>query len=288
MYYYLRNGQNDIIGILNSSGVQVVSYVYDSWGNPISTTGTLASTIGADNPFRYRGYYFDFDTGLYYLSSRYYDSTVGRFINADGLINASSTLLGTNMYGYCENNPIMNFDPSGRSKNWVSDLINGGKKLINDIDHWLYNTSYSYKPLSGNTYSISTTANYFGNSLSISANSAVRIEENAISLDFSSSENKDYGSAFWSNQTGTIAEAALEIHNNVYKNSFGRPASIKDSDLVLGLCSGLKLEMNAHWFAYVVTKPIKSWYLADKIYNSAYEANLGKMDRIWNGWRYDK
>jgi len=118
MYYYLRNGQNDIIGILNSSGVQVVSYVYDSWGNPISTTGTLATTVGADNPFRYRGYYFDSDTGLYYLNSRYYDSTVGRFINSDGLVSASSTLLGSNMYGYCENNPVNNHDESGF--NWES------------------------------------------------------------------------------------------------------------------------------------------------------------------------
>jgi RHS repeat-associated protein len=113
MYYYVRNGQNDIIGILNSTGSQVVSYTYDSWGNPLTPTGSLASTIGADNPFRYRGYYFDSDTGLYYLNSRYYDSTVGRFINADGLVSASSTLLGSNMYGYCENNPLTHIDDSG-------------------------------------------------------------------------------------------------------------------------------------------------------------------------------
>jgi RHS repeat-associated protein len=114
MYYYLRNGQNDIIGILDNTGAQVVSYVYDSWGNPISTTGTLATTIGADNPFRYRGYYFDSETGLYYLNSRYYDSTVGRFINADEFINSNESLLSTNIYTYCENNPIKNIDSNGK------------------------------------------------------------------------------------------------------------------------------------------------------------------------------
>ncbi|MEI7667673.1 MAG: RHS repeat-associated core domain-containing protein [Erysipelotrichaceae bacterium] len=113
MYYYVRNGQSDIIGILDNNGIQVVYYQYDSWGNPLTPTGSLASTVGADNPFRYRGYYLDLDTGLYYLNSRYYDSTVGRFINADGLISASSSLFGTNMYGYCENNPINGHDPSG-------------------------------------------------------------------------------------------------------------------------------------------------------------------------------
>jgi RHS repeat-associated protein len=111
MYYYLRNGQNDIIGILNSSGVQVVSYVYDSWGNPISTTGTLASTIGEDNPFRYRSYYFDTDIDFYYLNSRFYDSNVGRFINAD--IIFSNGFLSINFYTYCLNNPTRLTDYTG-------------------------------------------------------------------------------------------------------------------------------------------------------------------------------
>jgi RHS repeat-associated protein len=113
-YYYLRNGQNDIVGILDSTGTQVVSYTYDAWGNQEPISGTLATTIGQENPFRYRGYYFDTETGLYYLNSRYYDSVTGRFINADGLISASSTLLGTNMYAYCENNPINRLDENGQ------------------------------------------------------------------------------------------------------------------------------------------------------------------------------
>ena len=71
-YYYQRNIQGDI-SILDDSGNKVVTYVYYTWGKIISTTGTYASTVGADNPFRYRGYYDDDETGLYYLNQRYYN-----------------------------------------------------------------------------------------------------------------------------------------------------------------------------------------------------------------------
>ncbi len=71
-YSYIRNPQGDVIAILNSVGTTVVEYEYDAWGNVVSTTGLLASTLGATNPFRYRGYYYDAETGFYYLNSRYY------------------------------------------------------------------------------------------------------------------------------------------------------------------------------------------------------------------------
>ena len=73
----------------------------------------MASTLGQHNPFRYRGYYYDMETGWYYLNSRYYDSRVGRFINADGIIGANGGILGYNMFAYCSNNPVMLVDPSG-------------------------------------------------------------------------------------------------------------------------------------------------------------------------------
>jgi len=66
-YYYIRNAQGDIIGLFDGAGTQVVSYSYDSWGKLISTTGTIASTVGAKNPYLYRGYRADSETGVYYL-----------------------------------------------------------------------------------------------------------------------------------------------------------------------------------------------------------------------------
>ena len=125
-YYYVRNLQNDIIGILDSDGNQVVSYVYDSWGKLISTSGSLADTIGFQNPFRYRGYYYDQETGFYYLQSRYYDPETGRFLNADDsdiLTEDQNDLLEHNLFAYCFNNPVNMADPSGHVA--ISAVIGG-------------------------------------------------------------------------------------------------------------------------------------------------------------------
>ena len=113
-YYYLRNGQNDIVGLMDESGVRVVEYIYDAWGKLISTTGTLATTLGADNPFRYRGYYYDTETGLYYLTTLYYDPEVCRFISADVYMSTGQGVLGGNMWAYCLNNPLIYEDSQGK------------------------------------------------------------------------------------------------------------------------------------------------------------------------------
>ena len=114
-YYYLRNGQNDVVGLMDASGNRVVEYTYDAWGKLISTTGTLASTLGADNPFRYRGYYYDTETGLYYLMTRYYDPEVCRFISADVYLSTGQGVLGNNRFAYCNNNPMLLSDSNGTS-----------------------------------------------------------------------------------------------------------------------------------------------------------------------------
>ena len=113
VYYYLKNIQGDVINILNSSGQVVVTYTYDAWGKVLSVTGSLASTVGQINPFRYRGYYYDTETGFYYLQTRYYDPEVGRFLNADGIIGANGDIQGYNLFAYCSNRPTIAADHSG-------------------------------------------------------------------------------------------------------------------------------------------------------------------------------
>ena len=112
-YYYLKNLQGDIVGILDANGTQVVSYTYDAWGAPLSVTGTAADTIGQINPFRYRSYYYDNETGLYYLNSRYYDPETYRFLNADKYVQTGQGLLDKNMFVYCMNNPVAMVDTTG-------------------------------------------------------------------------------------------------------------------------------------------------------------------------------
>lgn len=112
-YYYLYNLQGDVVTIYDNSGSAVVNYTYDSWGKRISITGTMAGTLGEYNPFRYRGYVYDTETGFYYLNSRYYDPETGRFINADDRLGSSHDLSSYNLFAYCNDNPIMMVDPDG-------------------------------------------------------------------------------------------------------------------------------------------------------------------------------
>ena len=115
-YNYVRNAQNDIVGLIDSTGKRVVSYKYDSWGKVVSITGTLAATVGQKNPFRYRGYYFDAESGMYYLQSRYYDPEIRRFISADamGILNMHEDLYNRNLYVYCDGNAVSRADEIGR------------------------------------------------------------------------------------------------------------------------------------------------------------------------------
>ena len=109
-YYYDKNLQGDIIGVYDRSGNHVVSYTYDVWGLPEFISNNALATL---NPLRYRGYFYDDETGFYYLQSRYYDPEVGRFINSDGYISTGTGMLGYNMFAYCDNNPVLLQDSTG-------------------------------------------------------------------------------------------------------------------------------------------------------------------------------
>ena len=111
-YAYVKSLQGDIVAILDENGNMVVSYGYDAWGAPLWCTGELAETLGKVQPFRYRGYVFDEETGLYYLRSRYYNPGWGRFANADALIGAGK-LLSHNLFAYCSNCSVCYTDASG-------------------------------------------------------------------------------------------------------------------------------------------------------------------------------
>ena len=115
-YGYILNLQGDVVGLMDSTGAEVVRYTYDAWGKLLRTTGTMFSSLGYFNPFRYRGYIYDEETGMYYLRSRYYNPEFGRFINADAYsvpAQFCETLTNKNLYAYCNNNPIYQVDSSG-------------------------------------------------------------------------------------------------------------------------------------------------------------------------------
>ncbi len=112
--------RGDVEDLYWGSGNLACHYTYDTWGNVISVTDingkeiTNANHIGLMNPIRYRGYYYDSEIGMYYLQSRYYNPQVGRFINADGYVKTpTDSLFSTNMFAFCENNPVNKSDLTG-------------------------------------------------------------------------------------------------------------------------------------------------------------------------------
>ena len=149
-YYFAKNLQGDVIALYlwngTSTGTLVATYKYDLWGKPIgiynasgATISQTAANVAAYNPFRYRGYRYDADTGFYYLQSRYYDPAICRFINADRYTDTGEKLVGYNMFVYCNNNSIVYTDFSGeRAMGPSFYLVNdGGTPRINPF------TSYS-------------------------------------------------------------------------------------------------------------------------------------------------
>ena len=126
-YAFLKNLQGDVIAILDTDGEVVARYTYDAWGKVLSVTdangnaNTSSTFIGNVNPIRYRGYYYDKETGFYYVSSRYYDPEVGRWINADNQLTIGGDMTGVNLFAYCGNNPVNRIDPTGEAWwHWVA------------------------------------------------------------------------------------------------------------------------------------------------------------------------
>ena len=118
-YIYRKDAQGNVVALLNADGEVAVRYEYDAWGNNVVTDkdgNPVTSGIGVLNPFRYRSYYYDTETELYYLQTRYYDPELGRFISQDSIEYAApETINGLNLYAYCANNPVMNIDPTGNA-----------------------------------------------------------------------------------------------------------------------------------------------------------------------------
>ena len=129
-YYFVCNWRGDVIRIYDGAGAVVANYNYDAWGNVISVTDANGATITDSthianvNPLRYRGYYYDSETGFYLTGTRYYDPEIGRFINADGEISdVGGNALGYNLFAYCFNSPVNMDDPTGQWPKWIGKAI---------------------------------------------------------------------------------------------------------------------------------------------------------------------
>ena len=219
-YRYVMNLQGDVIALLDENYDVVVKYTYDTWGKVLSVTdanGTLITDtnhIGHRNPIRYRGYYYDIETELYYLQSRYYDPEIGRFISADEYISTGQGILGFNMYTYCGNNPVSRYDVSGRYYYDINDYVDVTFELnpecgTREYYFWLshekgvgYSKSFGEDKKDVNLYA---TINDFNGDYSIGASVGAKInifDNFAISLEVGS-------------------DASIGIHGNGWNVDFG-------------------------------------------------------------------
>ena len=123
-YYYIRDINKNILGIVDNSGKLMVSYKYDSYGNIKQISGDVS--LGNLNPFRYKGYYYDNESGMYYCKSRYYVAYWRRWLNMDRIEYLDNTNIGNiNLFSYCNNNPVMMIDDKGNMPKWAKWLIGG-------------------------------------------------------------------------------------------------------------------------------------------------------------------
>ena len=258
-YYFAKNLQGDVIALYRSDynsstgayyATLIATYAYDPWGNPTgiyNANGTSIAQniahVAAYNPFRYRGYRYDADTGFYYLQSRYYDPTICRFINADGYASTGQGILGFNMFAYCGNNPAINTDPSG--KFFANILIN-------------------------------TIANIGANVAAISEVSALTVhdiyqifrnDENGVVL----SKNND-GSIKIKN-SASISTPWMQFGYSFYVNHFS-----EYQDDIRGSTVGMAFEWFVHNVAYVAYSTIDSFGLGS-IFGMSSDDLQGKMDQ---------
>ena len=149
--YVLCNSRGDVLELRNQNGTVFAKYVYDAWGNVLHVLNsagneiTSTTNLANQNPFRYRGYYYDSESGLYYVSSRYYDPVTCRFINTDELavITAVPTAFtNKNIYAYCDNNPIVRVDIFGTFWESAFDILSLSASIIevslNPTDIWAW------------------------------------------------------------------------------------------------------------------------------------------------------
>ena len=134
-YYYVRNAQNDVVRIVDSANETVVLYQYDSWGKLLSCEDTSENDIVSFiNPYTYRGYYYDSDTEMYFLKSRYYNPELHRFISADSVVaGVGAEILGYNMFAYCLNNPVNMSDDNGNWPKWIKKVSEAISTMIHSV-----------------------------------------------------------------------------------------------------------------------------------------------------------
>ena len=273
MFYYVKNLQGDIVKILDEDGISYASYVYDSWGNILEEKGE--PILRRLNPLRYRGYVYDEDTAMYYLQSRYYDPTTGRFINADdtAFISSSGTAIGDNIYTYCENNPVNNVDYTGQwytnYHKYISEKEGFSSSKYKTVRNWVYNADV-YPCESTEYYSAPFHAR--DNGLDIACklyNFALKIKKTKRCMKFTIGEPKKgyYSINFLKYEAKKYENVKRTKETLEAQNNFLKTINVKNWNKQSQMLLGLALHTFQDYFAHVVKvtlyKSKNNYYLFD-------------------------
>jgi len=230
-YFFEKNLQGDIVAVYNSNGTKIGTYTYDAWGNfTITLTEDITpadeAVVNTYNPFRYRGYYYDVETGLYYLQSRYYNPQWGRFINADGYVSTGQGLLGNNMFAYCNNNPVMGIDPQGDitvSKGFTFSL--GGFGAGYTISIFRSDDGYGKGAIQW-SYSVPNNEKTRNTELGVNISASIFVQvTNLDSIDKLEGESKAAGIAAWAISGDVVCNKHNEVIGGQASFGVGPPAA---------------------------------------------------------------
>ena len=262
-YYYIKNPNNDIIGLLDENGIIVVSYSYDSWGKLLSIKDSNNTDvtnnmnhIGNINPFRYKSYYYDVETGLYYLGHRYYNPELIRFISPDSIIGANKDILSYNLYSYVSNNPISNYDRTGqRILSWlisltintaISKVIDQTKKLLKSSMNNGGHVSGMVKEKKTKTPPLYNLTFGFGSNIKIDST----IGNNSISYNSASGYTSDYNYGGFGYEVGSTSGdiyGAINNSSSTTKFQFG----IDGNYVFTGIDENIDIDNNESFCCYV-------------------------------------
>lgn len=268
IYYYQKNLQEDIVGIFDADKNLIAKYVYDVWGNILSITdenendiSNISEHVANINPFRYRSYYYDSETKLYYLNNRYYNPTWGRFINADGGIGINKDILTYNLFAYCSNNPVNNSDYNGKGifKSIISKVGKAVKKVMKTVSKVVSAISSAAKTLSSavSTVSHAIVGNHYYKSYGTNSNLSQTVQKSPVMQNEINNKISEFEK---SGETSHLYVDSVGFYHSKNIYDFSLSMAIGRAKYEMSITKETRVDAGITYYRYKVDTTLKDCY----------------------------